>query len=151
MMYNPVDAGLGLLETGLGFVDEADLAVGLGGCLEEPGDQTAGLFQGEGVLSAHLGAHFPIITCRDKEIAVSNTVARLEVVICQGPTCSLMNGEELHAWCADLGAAGLPIAHEVSGCTGNCLEAPVVEWNGRIITEASPALLTETLIDEGLL
>ena len=81
---------------------------------------------------------------------MSSVTSTLEVVICRGPTCSLMDREALQAWCADLEAAGLPVTHEVSGCTGNCLEAPVVCWNGRIITEASPERLTETLIEEDL-
>jgi NADH:ubiquinone oxidoreductase subunit E len=62
-----------------------------------------------------------------------------------------MDGEALTSWCADLEAAGLPVTHGISGCTGHCLEAPVVQWNERMITEASPARLTATLIEEGSL
>ena len=73
----------------------------------------------------------------------------LNVVICQGPSCSLMGCRELLAWCDALKAAGLPINFNVSGCTGNCLESPVVEWNGRYLTESSPEKLTARLIEEG--
>ena len=78
-------------------------------------------------------------------------VNTLRVVICKGPSCSLMNGEDLVAWCTALKAAGLPVEHAVSGCTGNCLESPVVQWNGCYLTECSPESLTERLIEEGLM
>ena len=75
----------------------------------------------------------------------------LNVVVCKGPSCSLMNGSELEGWCRDLEAAGLPIDHDISGCTGNCLESPVVQWNGRYLTECTPAKLTEQLMEDGLM
>ncbi|MDJ0841492.1 MAG: hypothetical protein QNK37_33600 [Acidobacteriota bacterium] len=75
----------------------------------------------------------------------------LKVVVCKGPTCSLLNGGELEEWCRDLEAAGLPVSHEISGCTGNCLESPVVQWNGCYLTECSPAKLTEQLMEDGLM
>ena len=74
----------------------------------------------------------------------------LQIRICRGPNCSLLGGDGLLQWCRDLIAAGIPIDHEISGCTGNCLEAPVVEWNGRYLTEMSPAKLTDQLIGEDL-
>jgi len=82
---------------------------------------------------------------------VSRVTAELEIVVCQGPTCGLMDNHALIAWCDALAEAGLPVTHEVSGCTGNCLEAPVAMCNERIITEASPERLTAALIEEDLL
>ena len=78
-------------------------------------------------------------------------VKTLNVVVCKGPNCSLMNGDALEAWCRDLEAAGLPITHDITGCTGNCLESPVVQWNDRYLTMCTPAKLTARLIEEGLL
>lgn len=77
--------------------------------------------------------------------------ALLEVIVCKGPTCSLMNGSALEGWCEELEAAGLPLSHSISGCTGNCLASPVVCWNGEYLTGCSPVKLTARLIDEGLL
>lgn len=82
---------------------------------------------------------------------MAEPVKNLKVVVCKGPSCSLMEAEDLMSWCADLAAAGLPIQHEESRCTGNCSESPVVEWNGRYLTECSPVKLTERLIEDGLL
>ena len=62
-----------------------------------------------------------------------------------------MNGDALEAWCRDLASAGLPITHDITGCTGNCLESPVVQWNDRYLTECTPAKLTARLIEEELL
>ena len=73
----------------------------------------------------------------------------LQVIVCKGPSCSLMGGTELEQWCDALEASGLPVSHEVSGCTGNCLESPVVQWNGRYLTECSPEKLTAQLIEDG--
>ena len=78
-------------------------------------------------------------------------IKSLNVVVCKGPSCCLMNGDALEAWCRDLAAAGLPVTHEISSCTGNCQESPVVQWNGRYLTECSPAKLTEQLMEDGLL
>ena len=75
----------------------------------------------------------------------------LNVIVCRGPSCSLMGSDELVAWCRDLKAAGLPLRHDISGCTGNCVESPVVQWRDRYVTEASPEKLTELLIDEGIM
>lgn len=76
---------------------------------------------------------------------------KLTVVVCRGPSCSLMGGAALQNWCRDLETAGLNIRHGISPCTGNCQESPVVEWNGTYITEATPERLTERLIQEDLL
>ena len=75
----------------------------------------------------------------------------LSVVVCRGPSCSLMDSESLLSWCRDLQEAGLPISFEKSGCTGNCSECPVVQWNGRYLTQCSPARLTEQLILDGIM
>jgi NADH:ubiquinone oxidoreductase subunit E len=72
----------------------------------------------------------------------------LAVVICKGPNCSLNNAGALVDWCAQLADAGLPVSHSISGCTGNCSEAPVVQWNGRYLTECSPEKLTEQWITD---
>lgn len=76
---------------------------------------------------------------------------RLDIVVCKGPTCGFMGGSDLEAWCRDLEAAGLPIRHEICGCTGNCMESPVVVWNGKFVTEADPEKLTALLIEEGIM
>lgn len=76
---------------------------------------------------------------------------KLKVVVCKGPSCSLRGSSLLVSWCEDLAAAKLPIAHGISPCTGNCYEAPVVEWNGAYLTEVTPELLTSRLIDDGLM
>lgn len=68
------------------------------------------------------------------------------MIVCKGPSCSLLGGEALLDWCRDLEAAGLPVEYEVSGCSGNCMESPVAQWNGRYLTECSPEKLTEELI-----
>ncbi len=77
--------------------------------------------------------------------------AVLNVTVCAGPSCSLMGGEALSAWRRQLAEAGLPIEGDDCGCTGNCLESPVVVWNGRFLTECTPESLTARLIDEGLM
>ena len=74
---------------------------------------------------------------------------QLKIVVCKGPSCSLMGGDELVTWCEDLEKAGLAVCHQISGCTGNCLESPVVQWNGRYLTECSPEKLTSQLIQDG--
>lgn len=82
---------------------------------------------------------------------MSQAVKTLSVVVCKGPTCSAMDSAALQSWAEDLQGAGLPVHTDVTNCTGNCLEAPVVAWNGRYLTETSPEQLTARLIDEGLL
>jgi NADH:ubiquinone oxidoreductase subunit E len=62
-----------------------------------------------------------------------------------------MDSADLLDWCRDLQAAQLPIQYSESLCTGNCTEAPVVQWNGRYETEASPERLTELLVEEDLM
>ena len=86
-----------------------------------------------------------------KEPIATQGVDVLEVVVCKGPSCSLMNGKELERWCEELEAAGLPLKHALSGCTGNCTESPVVQWNGHCLTHCSPQKLTERLIEENLM
>jgi NADH:ubiquinone oxidoreductase subunit E len=81
----------------------------------------------------------------------TQTAAKLKIAVCTGPSCSLLGSSELRDWCGQLEAAGLDIHHEITGCTGNCLESPVVEWNGRYITECSPEKLTSQLIEDGCL
>lgn len=73
---------------------------------------------------------------------------QLKLVICQGPSCSLMGSADLVVWCQDLENAGLAVSHQISGCTGYCLESPVVQWNGRFLTCCSPEKLTSQLIQE---
>ncbi len=80
---------------------------------------------------------------------MQNGNGELRVIVCKGPSCSLLGGDALENWCRELNQAGLPVKHEVSGCTGNCLESPVVQWNGRYITECNPEKLTGQLIEEG--
>lgn len=77
--------------------------------------------------------------------------AKLSVIVCRGPSCSLHDSAALVRWCEELAAAHLPITHDISPCTGNCHEAPVVEWNGVYLTEATPERLTSQLIAEDLL
>lgn len=81
----------------------------------------------------------------------AQTRIKLNIAVCKGPSCSLMGGSELKDWCEQLEAAGLAIQHQVTGCTGNCLESPVVEWNGRYLTDCSPEKLTAQLIEDGCL
>lgn len=81
---------------------------------------------------------------------MSETTKTLDVVVCRGPSCSVMDSADLLDWCRDLQAAQLPINCSESGCTGNCLEAPVVQWNGRYLTEVTPEKLTEQLMEEDL-
>ena len=76
---------------------------------------------------------------------------KLKLIICRGPSCSLAGSAALVDWCRDLEAAGLGIASDVSRCTGNCEESPVVQWNGTYLTRCSPEKLTERLIEEDLL
>jgi len=77
--------------------------------------------------------------------------ATLTVTVCQGPSCSLLGGQELIDWARQLSEAGLSVACSQSGCTGNCLESPVVQWNERYVVECTPAKLTELLIEEGVM
>lgn len=81
----------------------------------------------------------------------TQTKATLKVVVCKGPSCGLMGARRLEEWCADLENAGLSLEHDISGCTGNCLEAPVVQWNDRYLTECTPEKLTSQLIEDGCL
>lgn len=81
---------------------------------------------------------------------MSQTSKNLEVIVCRGPSCSVMDSADLMNWCRDLQAAELPVTCAESLCTGNCTEAPVVQWNGRYITEATPEKLTERLMHEDL-
>lgn len=74
---------------------------------------------------------------------------QLQIVVCKGPSCSLLGGDALQSWCEELVSAGLPVNHNISGCTGNCLESPVVQWNGRYLTECNPEKLTGQLIEDG--
>ena len=59
----------------------------------------------------------------------------------------MMGRDELIEWCQDLSAAGIVLNQQISGCTGNCLEAPVVQWNDQLITNSSPEKLTQLLIE----
>ncbi|CAM2006974.1 NAD(P)H-dependent oxidoreductase subunit E [Acanthopleuribacter pedis] len=81
---------------------------------------------------------------------MAEDMQKLHLTICRGPSCGVMGSDALVAWCADLNAAGLPVSHEICGCTGNCTEAPVIELDGRYVTEVSPEKLTEILIERGI-
>lgn len=78
-------------------------------------------------------------------------MSKLKIAICKGPSCSLLGADQLQTWCQELVQADLPIHYDITSCTGNCLESPVVEWNGEYVTDCSPAKLTERLISEDLM
>ena len=82
---------------------------------------------------------------------MTSKAGELTIVVCMGPSCSLMGGRDLVQWCKDLEAAGLAVSHQIRGCTGNCMESPVVQWNGRYLTACSPTQLTEKLINEEIM
>ena len=75
----------------------------------------------------------------------------LKVIVCKGPSCSLFGAAELQRWCEELKRAGLSVEHQISGCTGNCLESPVVQWNDQYVTRATPEGLTGRMIEDNCL
>lgn len=72
----------------------------------------------------------------------------LSVQVCRGPSCCLMGSRSLVEWCQDLIDAGIELDYQITSCTGHCQEAPVVQWNGRFLTQMSPAGMTRQLIGE---
>lgn len=75
---------------------------------------------------------------------------RLAISVCRGPSCSVMGSGALAQWCRDLIEAGIELEFQITSCTGNCQEAPVVQWNGRYLTEMNTAKMTEQLMEEDL-
>ena len=72
----------------------------------------------------------------------------LHIRVCRGINCSIFGAGGLVQWCEDLIANGIPMDFDVSQCTGNCKESPVVAWNGEYLTQMSTEKLTIELMKE---
>jgi len=72
----------------------------------------------------------------------------LSILVCRGPSCCLMGSRAIAEWCQDLKSAGIELDFQITSCTGHCQEAPVVQWNGRYLTQMSPARMTRQLIGD---